>query len=392
MTFDKLYTIVEKTIELNAANCIFKTKDIHTNLLKIDEVRNILEIEVPIIEDISNTLAVSKGSVHAVRLDKSYGITGFKKPVIASLILKRLIESARRKEINKNWIDGGNVNSSLALSYFANKFGGNATFIMSRFFPDYVLDYIKNVGNNSINIIQAPNLELGVERDFYQYLLTLIRKDLKYKQFQPLWHAKFSGEYTTFLGQDLISCLPFVPDYIVLVLGAGSTLEGQAIPIKLNFNNKSKIVIPEHFESSLLKKKEPNIKILNDTSKTHVYGSNWFSNPPKGIPHYVIGPHFDEINPLLKKSVLNEIDYVYRYGERDWKEMSLRCYSNELEIGNSSAANLFVSKKIAEKGYSVLTFIYEPFREFYHGHNLSTENNKDANKLLNKIQTKINQQ
>ncbi|MBK7689558.1 MAG: hypothetical protein IPJ31_00005 [Bacteroidetes bacterium] len=133
-----------------------------------------------------------------------------------------------------------------------------------------------------------------------------------------------------------------------------------------------KIVAPEHFDSSLLKIKEPKIQILNDHSKISKYGSKWFSNPPQGIPHYVIGPHFDEINPLLKKNVINEIDYVCRYG-KDWKEMSLMCYSHDLEIGNSSAANLFVSKQLAEKGNKVMTFIYEPFREFYHGHNIETE-------------------
>ncbi|MBK7689559.1 MAG: hypothetical protein IPJ31_00010 [Bacteroidetes bacterium] len=219
-SFDRLYKLVEKAINLKSGERYIKTKEIHSELLRNDEVREILEIEKPIIENISETLQLAKGSVHAVRLDESYGITGFKKPVVASLILKKLIESAKRNEYNRKWIDGGNVNSSLALAYFTKKFGGEATYIMSRFFPDYVLNYIKTVSENSISIIQAPNLELGVERDFYQYLLTLVRHDADFKDFQPLWHAKFSGEYSTFLGDDLIKCLDFIPDYIVLVLGA----------------------------------------------------------------------------------------------------------------------------------------------------------------------------
>ncbi len=391
-SFDRLYKLVEKAINLKSGERVIKTKEIHSELLRNDEIREILEIEKPIIENISETLQLAKGSVHAVRLDESYGITGFKKPVVASLILKKLIESAKRNEYNRKWIDGGNVNSSLALAYFTKKFGGEATYIMSRFFPDYVLNYIKTVSENSISIIQAPNLELGVERDFYQYLLTLVRHDADFKDFQPLWHAKFSGQYSTFLGDDLIKCLDFIPDYIVLVLGAGSTLEGQAIPIKLKHNGIPKIVVPEHFDSSLLKIKEPKIQILNDHSKISKYGSKWFSNPPQGIPHYVIGPHFDEINPLLKKNVINEIDYVYRYGDKDWKEMSLMCYSHDLEIGNSSAANLFVSKQLAEKGNKVMTFIYEPFREFYHGHNIETEEKTADNKVLSKMGQKSKHQ
>lgn len=369
MTFDRLYNIVEKTIGLESIGKLSRTKDIHSELLNNEEVREILEIENPIIENITDVLELTKGNVFAVRLDKSYGITGFKKPVIASLILKRLIDASKRKEYNKKWIDGGNVNSSLALAYFAKKFGGEATYIMSRFFPDYILNYIKEISENSIKIIKAPNLKLGVERDFYQYLLNLIRTDEDFKNYQPLWHAKYSGEYSEFLGKDILDNLNFCPDYIVLVVGAGSTLEGQAIPIKLNYKSIPKIVVPEHYESSLLKKIRPNIEIINETTNNEKLNSNWFSIPPKGIPHFVIGPHYDEINPLLKPSVINLIDCVYMYDELNWKEMSIKCYENGLEIGNSSAANLYVSKQLAEKGYKVLTFIYEPFREFYHGHN-----------------------
>lgn len=369
MTFDRLYNIVEKTRGLESIGKLSRIKDIHSELLNNEEVREILEIENPIIENITDVLELTKGNVFAVRLDKSYGITGFKKPVIASLILKRLIDASKRKEYNKKWIDGGNVNSSLALAYFAKKFGGEATYIMSRFFPDYILNYIKEISENSIKIIKAPNLKLGVERDFYQYLLNLIRTDEDFKNYQPLWHAKYSGEYSDFLGKDILDNLNFCPDYIVLVVGAGSTLEGQAIPIKLNYKSIPKIVVPEHYESSLLKKIRPNIEIINETSNNEKLNSNWFSIPPKGIPHFVIGPHYDEINPLLKPSVINLIDCVYMYDELNWKEMSIKCYENGLEIGNSSAANLYVSKQLAEKGYKVLTFIYEPFREFYHGHN-----------------------
>lgn len=365
MSFERLYEIVEASLKRRRSESLPNTATIHRSLIKKDEVREILEIENPIIENISGILNLSKGSVYAIRHDKSYGLTGFKKPVIASLILKKLIEATKHNEINKKWIDGGNVNSALALAYFAKKFKGEATYIMSRFFPDFVLDYIKKISENSINIIQAPNLKLGVERDFYQFLLNLIRKNEEFKNYQPLWHAKFSGEYSSFLGDDILKDISFEPDYIVLVVGAGSTLEGQAIPIKLSFKSKPKIVVPEHYESSILKRLRPNIENINEISKNEKINSNWFTNPPKGLPHAVIGPHYDEINPLLKKWVIDLIDCVYMYDELNWKEMSLRCYENGLEIGNSSAANLYVAKELAEKGNTVLTFIYEPLRDIY---------------------------
>ncbi len=41
----------------------------------------------------------------------------------------------------------------------------------------------------------------------------------------------------------------------------------------------------------------------------------------------------------------------------------------------------FASKQLAEKGYKVLTFIYEPFRDFYHGHNMEAKNQILENSL-----------
>lgn len=41
-----------------------------------------------------------------------------------------------------------------------------------------------------------------------------------------------------------------------------------------------------------------------------------------------------------------------------------------MKVGNSSAANLVIAKRLAEKGSTVLTFIYEAFRSIYQGHNV----------------------
>lgn len=366
--FDELYGIVDATVHSSTAETL--TRDLHSLLITNQSVREILEIEIPDIEDISDILKISKGKVFAVRMDKAYGITGFKKPVMASLILKRLIEAARRNEYNKRWIDGGNVNSSLALAYYAEKFDGQAAYVMSRFFPGYVMDYIREVSNRSIHLIQAPDLSLGIERDFYQYLVELVRTDERYRAYQPLWHAKHSGEYTRFLGCELADKVSVQPDYIVTVVGAGSTLEGHAIPIKTKFNDRPKIVVPEHSQSPLLNVDGPVVCDFDRSSREGEYSPQWFSRPPEEIPHYVIGPHYDEINPLIKKEVLKSIEAVFLYHDEDWKQVSYDCYKNEMKIGNSSAANLVVAKSLAERGNTVLTFIYEPFRSIYQGHNV----------------------
>jgi cysteine synthase len=368
MIFEELYNIVEARLAENKDNLTRRCKDLHSEFITDKRIREILEIEVPEVDNVSDIIDVGKGKVLAVRMDKCYGITGFKKPIIASLILKRLIEAVKRKEVNKNWIDGGNVNSSLALAYFANKFGGKAAYVMSRFFPEYMLDYINDISKGAIEIIKAPNLSLGVERDFYKYLVDLIRSDNNLKSYQPLWHAKYSGEYTQFLGKELAETLDFQPDYIVAIVGAGSTLEGQAMPIKTKFNNKPKIVVPEHEKSALLNINKPTFVIDSNRNESREYSDDWFSGPPKGIPHLVLGPHYSEINPLIKNEVLMSIDQVCIYSDTSWKRMSYECYKKGLEIGNSSAANLFVAKYLADQGHNVLTFIYEPFRSIYKGH------------------------
>jgi hypothetical protein len=366
--FDELYAIVDSRVR--TAGSDRRTKDIHSLLMTDQRVREILEIETPEIEDVSDILEISRGKVLAVRMDKTYGITGFKKPVIASLILKRLIEAVRRNEYDKKWIDGGNVNSSLALAYYVKKFDGKAAFVMSRFFPEYVMDYIRKISDRSIHLIKAPNLGLGIERDFYQYLVDLVRTDHRYKTYQPLWHAKYGGEYTQVLGNELANELNFCPDYIVTVVGAGSTIEGQAIPAKTRFNNIPKIVVPEHSQSPLLHVDDRAVSFRKNVVARKEYPSDWFISPPPGLPHIVIGPHYDEINPLIKKEVLESIESVFLYDEDDWKEMSYECYKNGMKIGNSGAANLVVAKRLAEKGSTVLTFIYEPFRSIYQGHNV----------------------
>ena len=301
-------------------------------------------------------------------MDRAFGITGFKKPVVACLILKRLIESVKRKEYNKNWIDGGNVNSCLALAYYAKKFDGNAAFVMSRFFPESVMDYIGKTSNESIHLIKAPNLGLGIERDFYKYLVDLVRNDSEYRRYQSLWHAKYGGDYTKLLGHELADELNICPDYIVTVVGAGSTIEGHAIPVKARFKGSPKIVVPEHSRSRLLQMKAPTEDCLNNAERRPQYPADWFVSPPSGLPHTVIGPHYDEVNPLIKKEVLKSIENVFLYDDDDWKNMSYHCYENGVEVGNSSAANLVVAKYLAERGKTVLTFIYEPFRSIYKGH------------------------
>jgi cysteine synthase len=361
----KLRAIVDEAASSAASR---GTRAIHAQLVADDRVRELLEIDVPRIDDVSATLGVSRGQVLAVRMDEAYGDTGFKKPVMASLILKRLIESAGRRDVSNKWIDGGNVNSCLALAYYARRFEGKAAYVMSRHFPDYVLEYIKEVTRNSISLIASPDLGLGIERDFYRHLVDLVRTDREYKRYQPLWHAKYGGAYTQFLGKELADQMDVCPDYVVSVVGAGATLEGQAIPVKRRFANRPRIVVPEHAESLLLFARVGWKRQLTGRMRSQV-PEGWFSQPPAGIPHYVIGPHYEELNPLISADVLACVDEVIGYTDDEWMSTSLECHGRGLRVGNSSAANLAVARRLADEGHVVLTFVYEPFRSFYQGRN-----------------------
>jgi hypothetical protein len=79
----------------------------------------------------------------------------------------------------------------------------------------------------------------------------------------------------------------------------------------------------------------------------------------------VLGPHYDNVNPLLPSEDLGQIDGVVRYSDANWQDASHTCQVANMPIGNSSAANIAVSRYLASKGRTVFTFIYEPLRQFY---------------------------
>ena len=335
-----------------------------TYLINNSSVKELIEWEIPPVNNLTADLELDYGNISAVRLDLLREGIGLKKPVVGALLVKHLIHKLRSGKVPEGIIDGGNVNTGLALSFFANKFGIKATLIHSRFFPKYVKEFLKASSYGNLELREAPPTDDGREREFYRYLVEVVRKEYSRKGYMCLWHAKHSGKSLSPLGEQIASRISNCPDYIILSLGAGATLEGIALPIRKRFGNKPTIIIIEHSYSPILQRKEFT-NLSYSFMSSHSFSHNWVSKPPKGIPHYVVGPHYDEINPLLSSSVLNEVDYVVRYTDEQWKWMASFCKEKGISIGNSSAANLLVSRAIAELGKSVLTFIYEPFRPFY---------------------------
>ena len=338
--------------------------EIYRVVLRNQTIREMIEWETPLISDLSESLELSNGQINAIRFDLLGGGIGLKKPVVGALIVKQIlsrIKLGRNLNDIQGIIDGGNFNTGIALAYFSEKFGLRAALVHSRYFPDYIKILLSN---RNLELIQAPKSNNGIEREFYKYLVNLIKSNELYNNFIPLWHAKYGGISILPLGEELAKIILDCPDYIVLSLGAGSNLEGIVLPIYRKFQKKPKIVIIEHNRSPLTEKKnlmELSFKYMNE----YDFSYDWLTDPPSGIPHMIVGPHYDEINPLLSKDVLKEVDFVYRFSDNQWKWMSSFCMKKRIEIGNSSAANLSVSRAIADKGKNVLTLILEPLRSFY---------------------------
>ena len=315
------------------------------------------------VDDVSKVLGVTNGRVFAVRWDLTTEKVGFKQPVMSSLLLFHLWRRRTLVDPNSVLIDGGIVNTALALAWLAARLEMQAETVITRHFPDDIRDYVLNHAHGRLRLLQAPALCLGREREFYSYLVKLMRNQTRRQTHLCLWHAKYSGLAMRWMGEAFAESWGEKPDEIVLGIGSGSCLSGYAIPLKLRFGSKTRIIVAEHAQSRLLHDK-PLIADLPRNS-AQVARSIGFRKPSNSLPHMVLGTHYDEINPLLPQADSAQIDGIACYSDTAWQEISQQCREAGMLIGNSSAANLAVSKHLAQQGRTVFTFIYEPLRSFY---------------------------
>lgn len=316
------------------------------------------------VDEITGALGLSRGRVFAVRWDITTGETGFKQPVMSSLLLFHLWRRRAVASEVQVLTDGGNVNTCLALSFLAACLGLRVEHILSRHFPEDIRRYMREHGHGCMKLMEAPPARMGKEREFYAYLLDMMRDPKRRRTHLCLWHAKYSGIATRWMGEVLAESWNTMPDDIVLGLGSGSTLEGYAIPMKARFDMNPRIVVAEHQQSRLVCD-APKVADLSSNYGKQSEFSNEFRLPPASVPHMVLGPHYDDVNPFLPADDLARIDAVVRYSDAVWQDASRACRLAGMPVGNSSAANLAVARYLASKGRTVFTFIYEPLREFY---------------------------
>jgi cysteine synthase len=369
---DKLRELKEILIEENLFNKNEPFENRYALAVKNKKVREILEFENAQISDFTNLLEIKNdGKLFVVREDLTKGVDNHKKSVVGGLILRGVLNGDIPRTGIDTLIDGGNYNSAKALNYYTKNLGMKGMYVMSRLFPEHILKLLRS---NHFQIIQAPKVyENALEREFYDFLWSQMKKQDFRSNKYCLWHAKYGGKASYPFGKEIASRLEDVPDYVVSCLGAGSTLEGLQIPIQdyfaeKNTNKKPKIIVGEHELSPLFSKylsvdaSYGSPKVVEEIIKD-IEAESYFST--KELPHLVIGPHYNEINPLLSKASINRIDKIIQYSEHDWMAMQKYLDKKGISAGNSSAANINVATNLANQGNVVLTVIFEPFREFY---------------------------
>jgi len=342
--------------------------------LDIPRVRTLIEWEVPKVTDLSQVLDLRhEGEVSAIRLDLLAGVGNLKKLVVAGLMLRGVIKERIPLAGVNTLTDAGNMNTGFALKYYCAKYGFRGHYIMSRLFPR---DMVAMLQDAIFHVEQAPaNDNLGVEEEFYRYLHKRVR-DVEFRRNKHcLWHAKYGGDVLYPLGREVAQTLDTVPDYLVVSVGAGSTLTCLTA-IKAHFEENlgisPKIVVVEHNQSPIFAKFLPTSSPtplpaqIRENKCMSSFSPVAFRKPPtKRTPHFVIGPHYEKPNPLLSDRVIGQVDHVQQYTDREWMMMSHYLECQGTGIGNSSAAHVAVSAYLASKGYKVLTVIMEPMRSYY---------------------------
>lgn len=333
-------------------------------VLSRERVRWLAEWEVPKIENVTEQCQVTgSGSIRAVRMDLLSGVSNLKKPVVSGLLVLHALRG-RLKKNTERLVDAGNMNTGFALRYFCERFELKGLYVMSRLFDR---DMVQQIETDTFSVIQAPpKRKTGMEREFYQHLLSLMKRPSFRRRTVCLWHARYSSVVMRVLGDELASNVQVLPDTIVVGVGSGATLSA-LMRVRRAQDGHSEIVVPEHRKSPVLSKRVESVKshtgekvaVCSDEER-----SRFRSHSSERVPHFVIGPHYEEINPYIEES-LSVIDQVWQYTDREWMAFSALVRENALAVGNSSAANLFVARCLADEGHDVLTVIYEPMRRYY---------------------------
>jgi len=367
---------MEKTNNLNELKLVLLEKGLLNKRIPFETryalathdlvVLEMLDLKMPQISDLSDVMNIKGGGkVYAIRMDLNETVDNHKKFVVAGLILRSVLGGRIPNNKIDTLIDAGNFNSAKAVKYYCERFGMKGIYIMSHLFPKHITDILES---ENFQVIRAPHKYPAMrEREFYEFLYSEMKKEKFRENKCCLWHAKNGGKAGYPFGIEIAKTISFPVDCTVSCLGAGSTLEGIQIPIQDFFKENRKrapsIVVGEHELSPLFVKFMKPRQVSRDLLPINNNNKDKFLHI-EGIPQVAIGPHYDEINPLLSRDSIKRINAIIQYSDDDWQGVQSCLAECGLSVGNSSAANLSVAWRLANDGKKVLTIIFEPFRQF----------------------------
>lgn len=358
----KLYDLWGALVNAGLINTNDSLQMRYERAVKLPVIREILDLQTPQIYDWNDLLGITgDGRVLVVRMDLTPDINNHKKLVVGGLILRRVLQGYIPKAKIDTLIDGGNFNSASALRFYVRRFGLRGMYVMSYLFPSHITDFLEAEDFQVIQPPHKPEYEHAREREFYEFLFERM-KDKAFRENKCcLWHAKYGGEVMYPFGREIARSIRMPINCTVSCLGAGSTLEGIQLAIADELGTKT--IIAEHELSPLFAKKFEVQAISDEVIPLGLADPGKYLVVPQ-LPHTVIGPHYDEINPLLPFAVIKRVSGVIQFNEAQWQATQAFLAQKGISIGNSSAANVSVAWRLANQGQRVLTLVFEPFREF----------------------------
>jgi cysteine synthase len=365
---EKLIDSVNYLKETHEFKIIESIKEKIKYLLQIEYIRDTIDWEIPKIVDLSSELDlpnVGKEKIFAIDFSYENKSSHLKTPIFGGLLLLQILQGRLNKNSNL-LVEAGGLNTGFALKHLSEKFDIESKFFTSRYLPEKILDYIKA---DRLSIIKSEkDNRLGIEEEFYIFFIKEFLKLKKIKNVVPLWHIKNSFLVGEILAEEIFNDnkeLIKKVDMTVTGVGSGTSL-CMLNELKLLSENNFDIIVSEHEKTPILRTNKNEIKpeknIISGNFNKHF--SDFTESGNGRVPHSVYGPHYEKINNKIPNRIISNINGVSIYSDEEWKEISLLMESKKNMIGNSSSANLAVSKKLSIDGKNILTFIYEGKRDY----------------------------
>ncbi|HIP33753.1 MAG TPA: hypothetical protein EYG89_03265 [Bacteroidia bacterium] len=358
-------------VELLSNTEIYKTMDTVKERLKFllsDEyIKNKILWILPKIIDVSDKLGLSskEGKVYALSFPEIDSSIHLKTPIFAGLFLLQVI-NGKISNKTKTITEAGGINTGYGLKKIIDIFNLKGKFYTSRYLPE---ELFCDISSENMEIIKSKeNNALGIEEEFYMEFVQSFKKLRLNGDIAPLWHVKNSFIIAEILAEDILENNPHMLDNIdsyVSGVGSGASLSILS-KLKEHTNKNIEIIIAEHEKTPIFWNTSTRNELdeLETNTSHEILKTHFIDVKNKRIPHIVYGPHYEKINNKIPSKYLEKISGVSLYSDNEWKDISITLEKEGMLIGNSSAANLAIAKKIALTGKNSLTFIYETKRDY----------------------------